>query len=166
MWKRLTRKEGWFEGDTVNFSIGQGYLLVTPIQVVRMMAAIANGGILVEPHLVRKIEDIEVSSSGCNKDLGISKKTLEIVKMGLRRVVEDEDGTGRRARVEGVAIAGKTGTAQASGGTAHAWFTGFAPIDKPKIALVVFVEHGGKGGLEAAEGAGKIFAEAKKLDLL
>ncbi len=165
MWKRLARKEGWFEGDTVNFSIGQGYLLVTPLQVLRMAAAIANGGTLVQPYLVKKIENVEITPAG-NKEIGISKKTIEIIKMGLRRVVEDETGTGRRARAEGVIIAGKTGTAQNPNGPSHAWFAGFAPVDKPKIALVVFIEHGGKGGLEAAEGAGKIFAEAKNLGLL
>jgi penicillin-binding protein 2 len=165
MWKRLVRKEGWFEGDTVNFSIGQGYVLVTPLQILRMTAAIANGGMLVRPHLVQKIENVEVASAG-SRDIGISRKTIEIIKMGLRRVVEDETGTGRRARVEGVSIAGKTGTAQNPNGLSHAWFTGFAPVDKPKVALVVFVEHGGKGGLEAAESAGKIFAEAKNLGIL
>lgn len=165
MWKRLAKKEGWFEGDTVNFSIGQGYLLVTPLQVLRMTAAIANGGILVQPYLVKKIENVDVSSRS-NKEIGISKKTIEIVKLGLRRVVQDESGTGRKARAEGVDIAGKTGTAQSPNGLSHAWFIGFAPVDKPKIAMVVFVEHGGKGGLEAAENAGKIFAEAKNLGLI
>jgi len=165
MWKRLIRKEAWFEGDTLNFSIGQGYLLVTPLQVLRMMAAISNGGILVQPYIVKKIDTVE-ASGGKSRDLGISKKTLDIVKVGLRRVVEDETGTGKRARVEGLSVSGKTGTAQNPNGLSHAWFAGYAPTDKPKIALVVFIEHGGKGGLEAAESAGKIFAEAKRIGLL
>ena len=74
--------------------------------------------------------------------------------------------SGRRAMAEGVSIAGKTGTAQNPNGLSHAWFMGFAPVYKPKIALVDFVEHGGRGGLEAAESAGKIFAEAKLLGVL
>lgn len=165
MWKRLVRKEAWFEGDTLNFSIGQGYLLVTPIQVLRMMAAISNGGILVQPYIVKKINNIEIST-GRTKDAGISKKTLDIVKAGLMRVVEDETGTGRRARVEGLSIAGKTGTAQSPKGLSHAWFAGFSPVENPRIAFVVFIEHGGKGGLEAAELAGKIFKEAQRIGLL
>jgi penicillin-binding protein 2 len=165
MWKRLSRKEAWFEGDTLNFSIGQGYLLVTPLQVLRMIAAISNGGILVQPYIVKKIDKVEVSA-GKSRDLGISKKTLDIIRAGLKRVVEDETGTGRRARVEGISVSGKTGTAQNPNGLSHAWFAGYAPTDKPKIAIVVFIEHGGKGGLEAAESAGKILTEAKRIGLL
>lgn len=164
-WKKLVKKEGWFEGDTLNFSIGQGYLLVTPLQVARMMAAVSNGGILVEPYIVKKIDNIEVST-GKSRDTGISNKTLETVKEGLRLVVEDPAGTGRRAGVEGLSIAGKTGTAQSAEGLSHAWFAGFSPIQNPKVALTVFVEHGGKGGLEAAELAEKIFKEAKELGIL
>lgn len=165
MWKRLARKEAWFEGDTVNYSIGQGYVLVTPLQVVRMMAAIGNGGNLVQPYIVKKIEGVEVAAAK-SRNIGISKKTLDIVKVGLTKVIEDASGTGRRAKVEGLRIAGKTGTAQNPSGTSHAWFSGFSPIQAPKIAIVVFVEQGGKGGMEAAEFAGKIFVESKKLGIL
>jgi penicillin-binding protein 2 len=165
MWKRIEKKESWFEGETLNFAIGQGYLLVTPIQVARMMAAIANGGVLVQPYIVKRINDIEIST-GRGRDLGISNNTLREIRIGLEKVVEDEHGTGKRARVEGLRIAGKTGTAQNPRGPSHAWFSGFSPVDNPKIVLVVFIEHGKKGGLEAAESAGKIFEEAKRLGLL
>lgn len=165
LWKRLFKKEVWVEGDTVNFAIGQGYLLVTPIQVLRMMAAIANGGSLVQPYIVKKIEGVEVATVR-SRHIGISKSTLDVVKAGLRRVVEDESGTGRRVRVEGLSIAGKTGTAQNPKGPSHAWFSGFSPIENPKIALVVFIEHGGKGGMEGSEFAAQIFKKARQIGLL
>lgn len=165
LWKKLSRKEAWFEGDTVNFAIGQGYLLVTPIQVVRMMSAIANGGRLVQPYIVKRIEGVEITA-GRSQNVGVSKSTLDEVRAGLEMVVNDETGTGRRARAPGLRIAGKTGTAQNPKGASHAWFSGFSPVDGPKIALVVFVENGGKGGLDAAEFSGKIFQEAANLGLL
>ncbi|MBI4335614.1 MAG: penicillin-binding protein 2 [Candidatus Omnitrophica bacterium] len=165
MWKRLARKEQWFEGDTLNFSIGQGYLLVSPLQVLRMTAAIANGGVLVQPYIVKRIDNVEIATARF-RDTGVSKKTLEVIRSGLKSVVEDENGTGRRARAEGLSVAGKTGTAQNPKGPSHAWFTGFSPAEDPRIALVVFIEHGGKGGLEAAECAGKIFSEARRIGLL
>ena len=164
-WKRLTKNQIWFEGDTVNYSIGQGYILVTPIQVLRMMAAISSGGNLVQPYIVKKIEGVEIATSK-SYNIGISKETLDIIKAGLKKVVEDKWGTGRRAGVEGLSIAGKTGTAQNPGGLSHAWFSGFSPIETPRVALVTFIEHGGKGGVEAAEFSGKVFAKAKEIGLL
>ena len=164
-WKRLSRKQNWFEGDTLNCSIGQGYVLVTPLQVARMMAAIANGGDLVQPYIVKKIDGVEVSTVRA-RATGISKETLGTITKGLRKVVEDKDGTGRRARVEGLSVAGKTGTAQNPRGISHAWLSGFAPVENAQIAVVVFVEHGGKGGLDAAEFGGKILKMAKELGLL
>lgn len=165
LWKRLVKKEAWFEGDTVNLSIGQGYLLVTPIQVARMMAVFANGGSLVQPYVVKNIGGVDIITGRC-KNTGISKGTLDVVKNGLWSVVNDETGTGRRAKAEGLSISGKTGTAQSPKGQNHAWFSGFSPSDEPKIVVTVFIEHGGKGGLEAAEIAGKIFAEAGRRGLL
>ena len=88
------------------------------------------------------------------------------MKTGLFNVVNAEHGTGGRAKVEGISIAGKTGTAQNPRGPTHAWFSGFAPFDNPRICLVVFLEHGGKGGLEPAEMAKGIFEEAKRLGYL
>lgn len=164
-WKKLIRKEEWFEGDTVNYSIGQGYVLATPIQVARMTAAIANGGYLVEPYVVKRIGGLEIATARSH-NTGMSKRTLDVIKTGLRKVVEDEGGTGRHARVEGLSIAGKTGTAQNPNGISHAWFTGYSPIDDPKIAIVVFIEHGGKGGLDAAGFGSRIFSKARELGLL
>ena len=159
-WKRLYRKAAWYEGETINYAIGQGYLMVTPIQVVNMMALTANNGMIVYPHVVKRIGDDFVPVQK-PKRLGVKDSTLKIIRQGLFEVVNGEHATGSRAASEGVIAAGKTGTAQNPLGKTHAWFSGFAPFDDPKICVVVFLEHGGKGGLEPAGIAGGIFKEAK-----
>ena len=159
-WKMAYKKDRWYEGETINYSIGQGYLLVTPIQIVDMMAVMANKGSLVKPYIAKKIGSTPVSTSK-QKNIGLSEETIRIVRKGLFEVVNNEAGTGKHAKAEGVIVAGKTGTAQNPQGRTHAWFSGFAPYDNPKICLVVFLEHGGHGGLGAAEIAQGIFAEAK-----
>jgi penicillin-binding protein 2 len=161
MWKRIRRKDNWYEGETLNYSIGQGYLLVTPLQILQMMSAMANKGCVVRPHVVRRIDSTDIAGVK-RRRLGLKDETIRLIREGLFKVVNDEDGTGKRSRVEGAAIAGKTGTAQNPHGRTHAWFSGFAPFDDPKICLVVFLEHGGKGGLEPAGIAGEIFKTAKK----
>lgn len=160
-WKKRFRRNNWFEGDTVNYSIGQGYLLTTPMQVTVMMSVIANNGNLVRPYIVKKVGDVLMQADK-PKHLGISQKTIDIISQGLYEVVNREDGTGKRAKAEGVAVAGKTGTAENSQGRTHAWFSGFAPYSDPKIALVVFLEHGGKGGAMPSEIARGIFEEARR----
>ncbi len=165
MWKMMSMRENWYEGDTVNFSIGQGYLLVTPLQIVRMMAASGNGGRLIRPHVVKRIDVVDAASPD-PKPIRISKEALEIVKEGLDMVVNAERGTGRKARVKGLDIGGKTGTAQAGKDKTHAWFSGFSPVDDAKMAVVVFLEHGGKGGLSASKIAGEIFGKLHELGYL
>ena len=160
-WKRLYRSDNWYEGETLNYAIGQGYLLVTPIQILDMMAVIANRGMLGRPYVVKKIGNNPVSIQKA-RHAGIRPETIEKVRQGLLDVVNGEHGTGKRARIEGVLVAGKTGTAENPQGPTHAWFAGFAPFDDPKICLVVFLEHGGKGGLEPADIARGIFEEARK----
>jgi len=160
-WKRQRLKEAWYEGETLNYAIGQGFLTVTPIQVLNMMAVVANGGSLTRPFIVKKIDDTPVSSAKMRR-VNVSEKTLGAIREGLFRVVESGGGTGKRARVDGVRIAGKTGTAQNTRGATHAWFSGFAPYDNPSICLVVLLEHGGKGGLYACEIAQGVFREAKE----
>jgi penicillin-binding protein 2 len=162
LWKRINVKDGWYEGDTLNYAIGQGYLLVTPIQVLEMISVIANNGYAARPRIVTRIGPDVVADQKRRHNIGISKGVLRSVREGLFSVVNSEHGTGRRARIEGAAIAGKTGTAQNPAGATHAWFSGFAPCDDPRICLVVFVEHGGKGGIESADIAKGIFEEAKK----
>ena len=160
-WKITRKKDSWYEGETLNYAIGQGYLTVTPIQVLNMMAVIANKGSLVRPYLIRRIGSADIPRPKPN-GIGLKSSTIKIIREGLLDVVNAGNGTGSRAKLDGVLAAGKTGTAQNPQGRTHAWFSGFAPYDDPKICLVVFLEHGGKGGLEPAEIAHGIFEEAKK----
>lgn len=160
-WKRVRRKSGWFEGETLNYAIGQGYLAVTPMQVLNMVSVMANNGNLVRPHLVKKIGDTEVASQK-PRNIGLKAGTLNEVRIGLSECINNDSGTGKRARASGTRVAGKTGTAQNPQGRTHAWFCGFAPYNDPKVAVVVFLEHGGKGGLEPASIAKGIFEEAEK----
>lgn len=160
VWKKLYRKSDWYEGETLNYAIGQGYLSVTPLQVVNMTAVIANSGNLVRPYIISKIGDETIAHSKV-KNIGLRDNTIKDIQKGLYEVVNSEGGTGKRSRVEGVVVAGKTGTAQNPHGRTHAWYTGFAPFKDPRLCLVVFLEHGGKGGLEPAEIAHGIFQEAK-----
>lgn len=164
-WKKRRLKEDWYKGDTVNYSIGQGYLICSPIQMARFVSAFANGGYLVRPHIVDRIEDVTMASSE-QVDLKIDPRDLQVVREGLYKVVNESGGTGVRAQVEGVKVAGKTGTAQTSRGLDHGWFAGFAPFDDPKVAIVVFDEYGGKGGHYAAGIAGKVLTKAKELGIL
>jgi penicillin-binding protein 2 len=160
-WKSTYKKSAWYEGETINYAIGQGYLMVTPIQVLNMTAVIANSGKLVHPHVVKRIGEDFLPYQKPRR-MALSDATIKIIRKGLYEVVNADDGTGKHARAEGVIAAGKTGTAQNPLGKTHAWFTGFAPFDDPKLCLVVFIEHGGKGGLEPANIASGIFLEAKK----
>ena len=132
-------RDGWSFGHLINLSIGQGSLLVTPMQMARYVAAIANGGYLVTPY---------VSGNPPRRQRidGISSRTLSIVRKTMRRVVASDTGTGRQARVDGVAIAAKTGTAQVPSRDDDAWMVAFAPYEKPAIAIAAVVEGGGSGG--------------------
>lgn len=164
---RRRQRRGWQAGDTVNISIGQGPVLVTPMQVARMMGAIANGGILWKPRLVERVEraDGTLAYSSASKMTGqvnLSPVVLAFLRSALVGVV-NEGGTGAAARLPGVSIAGKTGTAQsvaksdAAKGQDHAWFASFAPANDPQVVVVVLVERGGKGGQVAAPIAKQIY---------
>ncbi|MFC1631598.1 penicillin-binding protein 2 [Candidatus Omnitrophota bacterium] len=139
-WKLKTKKERWYDGETANFSIGQGDLLSTPLQVARVVAAVANGGYLIRPHLVKKVGRVE------RRDLRLKKETWSVIKQGMAQAVSGPGGTAQRADLPGVRWAAKTGTAQASFGRAHGWFAGFYPLDQPQILVLVFLEYGGSGG--------------------
>jgi penicillin-binding protein 2 len=166
-WKMRVLKTPWYGGETVSVAIGQGQVSATPLQMARVAAAIANGGKLVRPHLVKSVggEPLGIEPP---RDLGFKPETLAIVKSGMMAVVAE--GTGWRARLAGVAVAGKTGSAQvvaksrlektptATAIIPHGWFVAFAPADKPRIALAVLVEHGGSGGEAAAPVAHDILA--------
>ncbi|MDD5174253.1 MAG: penicillin-binding protein 2 [Candidatus Omnitrophica bacterium] len=160
LWKKRVKKDSWYEGDTVNLSIGQGYILVTPIQVLEMISVVANNGMAVKPHIVKRIDKLDISPSP-PRDLNFSKNSMKAVRSGLYKVVNAANGTGKRAKLEEIAIAGKTGTAENVESATHAWFCGFAPFDNAKISLVVFLEHGGKGGMRPSEIAKDIFSIAR-----
>ena len=141
-------------GDVINLSIGQGRLLVTPLQVCRMVAAVAGEGKLPAPH-VRL--DVPGRSAGL---VGFKTSTWQTLRKGLCDVVNVKGGTGyRTVKSDVITIAGKTGTAQAGRGGDHAWFAGFAPYENPEIAFAVVIEHGGHGGAAAGPVA-KSLAEA------
>jgi penicillin-binding protein 2 len=150
----------WHAGETVNMSIGQGAVLVTPMQVARLMGAVANGGVLWKPRLVQRIERVGqgvVYSDGgeVTGRVDLSPMVWAFLRRSLWSVV-NEGGTGAGARVAGADVAGKTGTAQivanskAEKGQDHAWFASFAPVNDAHVVVVVLVERGGKGGQVAA----------------
>ena len=153
-------------GDIVNMSIGQGQVLVTPMQVARFMAAVANGGVLWKPRLVQRIERPErgvvwTDTGTVTGHVELNPAVWAFLRQSLWAVVND-NGTGAGARIPGLDIAGKTGTAQmianskADKGQDHAWFASFAPVKDPEVVVVVLVERGGKGGQVAAPIARKI----------
>jgi penicillin-binding protein 2 len=148
-------KDRWTEGMILNLSIGQGDLLVTPLQMVRLAMIIANEGICYSLHLLNYLEDpIDGTKHWAVSDSvrinGISPETYKILKQGMYRVTHGGQGTGRAAVYKDITMAGKTGTAENPHGEAHAWFIGYAPADKPKIAFCILVENGGSGGKVAA----------------
>lgn len=167
-WKMRLFKQPWYAGETVSVAIGQGQVTTTPLQLARLVSVIANGGKLVRPHLVKRFADGSEPEASV-VDLGFKPETLQIVRAGLRGVV-NAPGTGWRAGLAEVTVAGKTGSAQVvsharlTRGTPtqsmlpHGWFVAFAPFDDPTIALAVLVEHGGSGGEAAAPVARKVLA--------
>ncbi len=169
-WKKKRFNEPWHRGETLSIAIGQGYDLVTPLQMGVFIAAVGNGGTLYKPRIVSTIEgsqgniikEIPIEVSG---KLPAGSKTLEILQKGLLDVVETDRGTAKRIRLKHVKIAGKTGTAQVfsvkSGDNLktehldfylrdHAWFVCYAPAENPVIAVSVLIEHGAHGSTAAA----------------
>lgn len=180
-WKEARFHQPWHEGETVSVAIGQGYNLVTPIQMAQVVAAIANGGVIYRPQLVEKVE----SPTGevlfqCQpqvlRHLGASPATIAAVQRALEGTVSEQKGTGRLAALPNIQVAGKTGTAQVvaaekleeekKAGNAgeigkyqpHAWFVGYAPASNPQVAVAVLVEHGGHGGSGAGPLAARVIA--------
>lgn len=171
LWKKKVVGERWVDGETLTIAIGQGYFLATPLQVVNAFAAIANGGRLLVPQIVDRIEDENgvVFEPYVTKEinrLSVSEDNMRVLREALLGVVQEEEGTGRVVRIRGVKVAGKTGTAQVIKMKDddeidddeeipykfrdHSWFVGFAPYEKPEIAVVVLIEHGGYGSVSAA----------------
>ncbi|MBI4803495.1 MAG: penicillin-binding protein 2 [Elusimicrobia bacterium] len=152
---RAAKKSYWFIGDTLNLSIGQGEMLVTPIQMAQMAAAAANGGIFWRPYYVERIvnsagEDIFKGKPEMLSRAVLKDSTWASLKDGLKQVVLE--GTGRAAKINGVDVFGKTGTAQNPHGKDHAWFVAFAGLagETCEIAVAVLVEYGEHGASSAA----------------
>lgn len=142
-WKIKNKKEKWYLGDTYNISIGQGDLLVTPLQLTMAISAIANGGTLYKPQLVEQIGENKIQPQKLKENV-IDKNILKIIKKGMREAVVS--GSARYLYDLPIKAAGKTGTAQAPGNkNPHGWFTVFAPYENPEIVLTILIENGGEG---------------------
>ena len=180
-WKKKRFGESWYGGDTANLSIGQGAMLVTPLQMARVYAALVNGGRLLRPRLIDSVvsdagDVISLNEREVQSVLNVRPETLKIVTAGLRKAVEKNTfptGTGHLARVEGVDVIGKTGTAQVvairrtdeeeedSDSTRHefrdhAWFAAAVRDKQPRVVVCVLVEHGGHGGDVSAPIAARV----------
>ena len=164
-WKEKVKGEPWYPGETISVSIGQGFLTVTPIQMARVIATVANQGLAYQPRLIRAIRRRETGGleewpATMGNRLSLNATHLRSITKGLELVVKD--GTGKKAQSDLVTIAGKTGTSQVVALRPgpkkdipkvfrdHAWFVSYAPIQKPRIAVAVLVEHMGHGGSAAA----------------
>lgn len=179
-WKMRNLKQPWQQGETVIAGIGQGYVLVTPLQLATMLARVVNGGYAIEPTFIKR------DKAQKPQKINVRDENLAIVKQGMFEVVNGAGGTAGRARlkIKGVQMGGKTGTTQvrrislkerAQGIRRdedlpwkyrnHAWFMAYAPHDNPKYAVAVIVEHGRSGSGVAAPIASKILEEAIKLDI-
>jgi len=157
---------GWYKGDTINYSIGQGELLVTPIQIARMMAAVALNGRMLEPHVLKRIESEEMVATPVAHTIRIRQDVLDIVHEGLRAAVILDHGTARRVDMSGFEIYGKTGTAQTvPGKNTHAWFVGYNLQGKKRIAFCVFLEYGGSS-YYAVRTTRNLFKELRKEELI
>lgn len=144
-------KNRWAFSTIYSLSIGQGEVEVIPLQMANLAAIFANRGYYIEPHLVREVEGEPITSEHlAPKETGIDKPYFDLVAEAMRSVVEEPGGTARRARIPGITVCGKTGTAENPHGEDHSVFIAFAPKDNPKIAVSVYVENSGFGGTWAA----------------
>lgn len=170
-WKRLNYGDVWVTGDTYNMGIGQGYVLATPLQMLNATSAIANGGVIHRPYVVSQVIDsdkrvLRSTSPQVIRELPAGKENIDLVREGMAAVVEW--GTAKDLNTLGVSVAGKTGTAEFCDDypkcldrdgrvrTSHAWFTAYAPVENPRIALIVFVYGGGEGSVVSVPIAGEI----------
>jgi len=175
-WKRKRHNEIWLPGDTVNSSIGQGYVLSTPMQLAVMTARLANGGREVTPTLYRPEKG---GDTPMPKSMGLDVKNMEIIQQAMWKVVNDEDGTARASKFPNheIKMAGKTGTSQVKKiykrgqdqskipweDRHHALFVGYAPFNDPRYAISVVIEHGGGGSSAAAPVARDVLGKALEL---
>jgi penicillin-binding protein 2 len=185
-WKQEHYHQPWYAGETVNTSIGQGFVLATPLQLAVMTAALANGGQVLKPNVIDRVEDwdgnlLMQSQAEVLRTLDYSKQSWDLIHEGMVQVVNKPHGTGSSARLEDVLVAGKSGTSQvvrrksdeeeeqdSDGKTPyrfrpHALFVAYAPAEKPEIAVAVVVEHGASGGSAAGPVARKIIERYEQL---
>ena len=168
-WKRVNWASSWVQGDSYNMAIGQGYLLATPLQVLQSLVPIANGGLLYQPQVVLQITDPSTGRTQefeprSIRDVGLDRMTLDTIRLGMRDAVNSVEGTATRGRIEGVIVAGKTGTAEfceydpaledcrrdeEGNLPTHASYLAFAPFNNPEIAVMAFVHDGGEGSTAA-----------------
>lgn len=150
----------WTNGYLLSLAIGQGEVSVTPLQMAAYVMSIANYGKYYQPHLVRYIKDMRTGkiyyTQYDERTIPISRQVFNLVREGMYLVVNGPEGTGRSARIPGIAVAGKTGTAQNPRGKPDSWFVAFAPFDHPRIAVAVMVENSGYGGAVCAPIARKL----------
>jgi penicillin-binding protein 2 len=184
-WKKKRLGVPWYSGETLSFSVGQGYLNATPLQLLMLISGVANGGKQYLPQVVERVENIygkklkEYPPVELRK-ANVSETTLQIVQEALRGAVNDPHGTGWTCALKEVKVAGKTGTAQVvrlpdnfkkgdmnrmpQKFRDHAWFVAYAPFEDPKIAIAVLVEHGGFGASAAAPIAKKVIEKFLNLE--
>jgi penicillin-binding protein 2 len=176
-WKLRRWHVPWQEGETLSVSVGQSFVLITPIQIVRFVSALFNGGVLFKPQVTKWVEredkeKIFKFKPNSAQRWSIKKENMELIKRALVGAVNEPHGTGARARLDKIRVAGKTGTAQVIALPEerelakernipyklrdHAWFVAVAPAENPAIALAILIEHSGTGGSKAAPIAKKI----------
>ena len=146
-------QQRWIKNLVINLSIGQGEILLTPLQVATFYCGLVNDGWEYQPRLLKRVvSEQRATSYGPEvlRRLPFSSETLEILKKAMAKSVADPSGTGHLARIQGINVGGKTGTAQNPHGKDHAWFVGFAPVEDPGIVVAVMIEKGGHGGELAA----------------
>jgi penicillin-binding protein 2 len=177
-WKKKRFGVPWYSGETLSFAVGQGYMNATPIQLVTFLSAVANGGKIFLPQVVERVENIfgKTLKEYPPVETGrarVSEKSLHFVQDALMGAVNEPHGTGNASALKDIKVAGKTGTAQVvrmaqdfkKGDTQrmplkfrdHAWFAAFAPVEDPRIAVIVLAEHGGFGAAAAAPIAKQVF---------
>jgi penicillin-binding protein 2 len=154
-WKERLFHLPWFPGNTVQMSIGQGYLLATPLQLVQLMDLVALEGRAMRPHVLKRVEDgrgrtVMSVTPQVSRRVSVAKSTWDLLKRGLWGCVNYSSGTGHRCHLENLAVAGKTSTIQNPHGEDHAAFVAYAPAGDPEVVVATFIEHGQAGGNLAA----------------
>ncbi|MFH1335399.1 MAG: penicillin-binding protein 2 [Candidatus Zixiibacteriota bacterium] len=163
-------KGEWINNLVINLAIGQGEVLVTPLQLAVFYGGLATDGTLYRPHLLKELEtpdgQIQLTQPEKIGRLPFSPATLRILQQAMIGVVNEPVGTGYLAHIPDITVAGKTGTAQNPHGEAHAWFVGYAPAGNPQIVVVVMIENAGHGGTFSAPVVKKIIEKFLKKDLM